>query len=147
MVEGVEHYGIGLVACLGDGLFLGLADLDPQALGSREVGQRDIGILGIGQARVDGEWANQYAFNLSPQEWVDFAPANYLNSTHPDAIFVQKRVVVLHQPAGRMILVGDALKTITASGTETRQLAPDEIQHVLGSLFGLATERQAAAVC
>lgn len=99
------------------------------------------------QARVDGEWANQYAFNLSPQEWVDFAPANYLNSTHPDAIFVQKRVVVLHQPAGRMILVGDALKTITASGTETRQLAPDEIQHVLGSLFGLATERQAAAVC
>ncbi|KAF1043387.1 MAG: hypothetical protein GAK34_02675 [Delftia tsuruhatensis] len=99
------------------------------------------------QARVDGEWANQYAFNLSPQEWVDFAPANYLNSTHPDAIFVQKRVVVLHQPAGRMILVGDALKTITASGTETRQLAPDEIQHVLGSLFGLATERQAAALC
>jgi N-hydroxyarylamine O-acetyltransferase len=99
------------------------------------------------QARVDGEWANQYAFNLSPQEWVDFAPANYLNSTHPDAIFVQKRVVVLHQPAGRMILVGDALKTITASGTETRQLAPDEIQHVLGSLFGLAPERQAAALC
>ena len=46
-----------------------------------------------------------------------------------------------------MILVGDALKTITASGTETRQLAPDEIQHALGSLFGLATERQAAAVC
>src|SRR5260221_243891 len=50
MVEGVEHHRIGLVAGLGDGLFLGLADLDPQALGAREVGQRDIGVFGIGQA-------------------------------------------------------------------------------------------------
>lgn len=96
------------------------------------------------QARVDGAWANQYAFNLSPQEWVDFAPANYLNSTHPDAIFVQKRVVVLHQPAGRLILVGDLLKTVTTRGTQQRQLADGEAEAVLGELFGLVAVRQAA---
>jgi len=48
------------------------------------------------KALVDGVWANQYAFNLCPQDWIDFVPANYLNSTHPDAIFVQKLLVVLH---------------------------------------------------
>lgn len=96
------------------------------------------------QAWVDGGWANQYAFNLSPQEWVDFAPANYLNSTHPDAIFVQKLVVVRHQPAGRLILVGDLLKTVTASGTEQRRLAPGEVQQLLSTLFGLEPASQAA---
>ena len=45
------------------------------------------------EAKVEGEWARQYGFDLTPQEWIDFVPANYLNSTHPEAIFVQKRVV------------------------------------------------------
>jgi hypothetical protein len=68
------------------------------------------------QAKVEGEWARQYGFDLTPQEWIDFVPANYLNSTHPDAIFVQKLVVVQHRPEGREILLGDMLKTITAKG-------------------------------
>ena len=41
---------------------------------------------------------------------------------------MQKRVVVQHSPEGRQILLGDMLKTITANGTETRQLAEDEIR-------------------
>lgn len=89
------------------------------------------------EAKVEGEWARQYGFDLTPQEWIDFVPANYLNSTHPDAIFVQKRVVVQHSPEGRQILLGDVLKTITANGTETRQLAEDEIRHVLKDRFAL----------
>jgi N-hydroxyarylamine O-acetyltransferase len=32
------------------------------------------------QAKVAGEWARQYGFDLTPQEWIDFVPANYLNS-------------------------------------------------------------------
>jgi hypothetical protein len=39
---------------------------------------------------------------------------------------VQKRVVVQHRPEGRQILLGDMLKTITANGTETRQLAEEK---------------------
>ncbi|WP_142890675.1 arylamine N-acetyltransferase, partial [Klebsiella pneumoniae] len=30
------------------------------------------------QAKVEGSWANQYGFDLSPQEWIDFVPANFL---------------------------------------------------------------------
>jgi len=89
------------------------------------------------QAKVEGEWCNQYGFDLTPQEWIDFVPANYLNSTHPDAIFVQKLLVVQHRPEGRLILLGDILKTITASGVEKRQLAEDSIADVLQNRFSL----------
>ncbi|EPW3921824.1 arylamine N-acetyltransferase family protein [Enterobacter sichuanensis] len=89
------------------------------------------------QAKVEGEWARQYGFDLTPQEWIDFVPANYLNSTHPDAIFVQKLVVVQHRPEGRQILLGDMLKTITANGTETQRLAKEEILYVLKDRFAL----------
>lgn len=59
------------------------------------------------EAKVEGEWARQYGFDLTPQEWIDFVPQTTWNSTHPDAIFVQKRVVVQHSPEGRQILLGD----------------------------------------
>lgn len=89
------------------------------------------------QARVEGEWANQYAFDLSAQEWIDFVPANYLNSTHPDAIFVQKLLVVLHNPAGRKILFGDTLKTIAHGCVEKQTVAPEDRASLLSETFGL----------
>lgn len=91
------------------------------------------------QAKVEGKWARQYGFDLTPQEWIDFVPANYLNSTHPDAIFVQKLVVVQHRPEGREILLGDVLKTITADGVEIQQLAEGEISRMLKDRFALTT--------
>ncbi|MCF8581648.1 arylamine N-acetyltransferase [Enterobacter ludwigii] len=91
------------------------------------------------QAKVEGEWARQYGFDLTPQEWIDFVPANYLNSTHPDAIFVQKLVVVQHRPEGREILLGDVLKTITTDGVEIQQLAEGEISRMLKDRFALTT--------
>ncbi len=89
------------------------------------------------QARVDGQWANQYGFDLSYQEWIDFVPANYLNSTHPDAIFVQKLLVVLHNPEGRAILLGDRLKTVTRGATATREIPAEDVATVLREVFGL----------
>ena len=91
------------------------------------------------QAKVEGEWCNQYGFDLSPQEWIDFVPANYLNSTHPDAIFVQKLLILQHRPEGRVILLGNMLKTVTAEGVEKQQLAEGEIDAVLQSHFGLVS--------
>lgn len=91
------------------------------------------------QAKVEGKWARQYGFDLTPQEWIDFVPANYLNSTHPDAIFVQKLVVVQHRSEGREILLGDVLKTITADGVEIQQLAEGEISRMLKDRFALTT--------
>ncbi|MDF3833815.1 arylamine N-acetyltransferase [Cupriavidus basilensis] len=89
------------------------------------------------KALVDGEWTNQYAFDLSAQEWIDFVPANYLNSTHPDAIFVQKLLIVLHNPEGRKILLGDTLKTVANGKTTVQAIRPDERVAVLFREFGL----------
>lgn len=90
------------------------------------------------QAWVDGGWANQYAFNLSPQEWIDFAPANYLNSTHPAAIFVQKLLIIQHHPAGRTILLGNVLKKITQETVSSEEIAADNLAAIVQEYFGLA---------
>jgi N-hydroxyarylamine O-acetyltransferase len=90
------------------------------------------------KALIDGEWANQYAFDLSPQEWIDFVPANYFNSTHPDAVFVQKLLVVLHNQNGRKILFGDMLKTVEKGRVDKQIIAPEGRTSVLFDIFGLA---------
>lgn len=89
------------------------------------------------QALVEGKWANQYAFDLSPQDWIDFAPANHLSSTHPDAIFVQKLVVVLHNPNGRASLSGDMLKTVTGGRIATQTIRQEDIASILSDKFRL----------
>lgn len=89
------------------------------------------------QACSQGQWLNQYEFNLSAQEWIDFAPANYLNSTHPDAIFVQKHLIIVHTPTGRKMLVGDVLKTIEAGKVQEQAIAADQRTAVLEREFGL----------
>ena len=89
------------------------------------------------KALVDGEWANQYGFDLYPQDWIDFVPANYLNSTHPDAIFVQKLVIVLHNQTGRKILVGDMLKTVENGKVEKQTILPEDCAFILSDKFGL----------
>jgi N-hydroxyarylamine O-acetyltransferase len=89
------------------------------------------------QAEVEGEWISQYAFSPVPQEWIDFAPANWLNSTHPDAIFVQKRLVVMHRPEGRTILLGDSLKTVRHGQVERRTVTEAEIPALLTEQFSL----------
>ncbi|GAB7542662.1 arylamine N-acetyltransferase family protein [Cupriavidus sp. CuC1] len=89
------------------------------------------------KALVDGRWENQYAFDLSAQEWIDFVPANYLNSTHPDAIFVQKLLVIQHNEAGRKLLFGNTLKIITNGHTEQTLIGSEDVQRLLSFEFGL----------
>lgn len=92
------------------------------------------------KAKIDGEWANQYAFDLSPQEWIDFVPANYLNSTHPDAVFVQKLLIVLHDQSGRKILFGDILKIIANGNTSKQTISLKDRSAILSDEFGLTFE-------
>ncbi len=89
------------------------------------------------QAWVDGAWANQYAFDLSPQEWVDFEPANHLNSTHPDAVFVKSLLVIAHHAQGRHILFGQVLKTVANGQVSKRNLLSSEVGQVLREVFNL----------
>ena len=89
------------------------------------------------KAYIDDAWANQYAFDLYPWEWIDFAPANYLNSTHPDAIFVQKRLVIIQNLAGRTILVGNSLKTIQSGVVNKMEIKDEQVKGVLETCFDL----------
>jgi N-hydroxyarylamine O-acetyltransferase len=89
------------------------------------------------QAWVAQTWANQYSFDLTPQEWVDFDPVNYLNSTHPEAVFVKALLVIGHHPRGRTILFGNSLKTIIDGQTEQRDVAAHEIDALLQTHFQL----------
>lgn len=89
------------------------------------------------QARIDGAWVNQYGFNLSPSEWIDYLPANYLNSTHPDTIFVQKLLLIRQTAQGRVLLVGNELKTTVAGVTTVKTVQPSELDDLLLQHFGL----------
>lgn len=89
------------------------------------------------QAQIDNNWVNQYGFDLYAADWLDFMPANFLNSTHPDTIFVQKLLVILHTSEGRKMLVGNEFKQSKGGVTEVQQVAPEAIQALLAREFGL----------
>lgn len=89
------------------------------------------------KAKVDGEWVNQYGFDLTPWDWIDFTPANFMNSTHPEAIFVKQYVVVLHTELGRKILSGDTFKLFEQGRSEKRQITAQERPALLAEHFGL----------
>jgi N-hydroxyarylamine O-acetyltransferase len=89
------------------------------------------------KAQVEGAWAKQYGFNRCPVEWIDFAPANWLNSTHADAVFTQKPLIVVFTANGRNILFGDSFKQVEQGVTTQRMLAPHEQAEVLAAHFGL----------
>lgn len=90
------------------------------------------------EAKVEGNWQQQFAFDLTPWEFIDFYPANYMNSKHPESIFVQKLLVVLHTLEGRQILFGNTLKSITHGEVEKRVLPVAERVNTLKTLFGLS---------
>ena len=89
------------------------------------------------QSFTDGVWKNLYEFNLSPQEWVDFEPANYMNSTHPDSIFVQWLMVVLQNPSGKEVLLGDRFQSVSEGKTKGWTVRREEIPMLLLQKFSL----------
>jgi N-hydroxyarylamine O-acetyltransferase len=92
------------------------------------------------KALVESEWIQQYGFNRYPVEWIDFAPANWMNSTHPDAVFTQKPLVVRFTAKGRNILFGDAFKQVSGQTVSKRNITPAEQAAILAEHFGLTME-------
>jgi N-hydroxyarylamine O-acetyltransferase len=90
------------------------------------------------QSLNDGAWKNLYEFNLCPQEWVDFEPANYLNSTHPDSIFVRNLMVVLQNESGKEILTSDYFKSVSEGRTIETKISREEIPSLLQRQFSLS---------
>ena len=89
------------------------------------------------QSKVQGVWEAQYAFDLTPHNWADFADANHYNSTHHDSLFVRKLLVVLCTPHGRKILFGTALKMVEHGQQVQHHVAPEQRQEILRREFGL----------
>jgi N-hydroxyarylamine O-acetyltransferase len=89
------------------------------------------------QACIGEQWTAQYSYSLVAQEWLDFAPANYMNSTHPEAIFVKQLLVILQTSEGRKILSGCVLKN-WAHGNLTQQgVVESALSVVLREEFGI----------
>lgn len=90
------------------------------------------------QAKIEGEWRPQYAFADIPSEWIDFYPANFLNSNHPDAIFVQKPVLIIYNQDGRDILVGDTYKKIRNGVSEATKIDETEYKRLVADVYGIS---------
>ena len=89
------------------------------------------------QAKLDEQWVSQYGFDLYPADWIDFMPANYLNSTHPETIFVQKYLVIQQHATGRTMLVGNELKVWQQGKVTVTPVATGELTTVLKQQFNL----------
>lgn len=114
----------------------------PQAYDQFMLTQEADGDLAL-QALVDNTWVKQYGFNRSPVEWIDFVPANWMNSTHPEAIFTQKPVIVLFTPNGRKILAGNVFKVYQADQLTQTIIPEDQIDAVLKAEFNLIRPQRA----
>jgi len=89
------------------------------------------------QSLSAGVWKNLYEFDLSVQEWVDFEPANFMNSKHPDSIFVRNLMVVLQNDRGKEVLTSYSFKSVSPEGECETRVRPDEIPGLLEERFGI----------
>ncbi|HSC67355.1 MAG TPA: arylamine N-acetyltransferase [Cellvibrio sp.] len=89
------------------------------------------------KALVKGEWANQFGFDLYTLEMIDFMPVNYYNSTHPDAVFVQRYLVMQQRPDGRTLLSGNQLKQLQGNEETITEVTPEQLDEVLWREFRL----------
>jgi N-hydroxyarylamine O-acetyltransferase len=128
---GFGSYGMRAPMALADVNLVQHQDHDQFRLISPEPGQYVL------QAWLDGQFVSQYGFDLYPAEWIDFMPANYLNSTHPETIFVQKLLVLMQHDTGRKLLIGNEFKQQSAGELTVSTIAPQDIDELLWREFGL----------
>jgi N-hydroxyarylamine O-acetyltransferase len=97
------------------------------------------GGLWVLQALHGGTWLDYYAFTLEPQLPVDYEPANWFTSTHPDSTFVRTLTAQRQTPEVRFVLRQREFTVVRGDQTQTRTLADDEeLLRVLADPFGLA---------
>lgn len=90
------------------------------------------------QAYSDEAWHEIYTFTLESYLPVDYVPANYFTSTHPESRFVQQAFCTRANPRGRVTLVGAELK-IQEDGSLRTMTIPDlpTYYNVLKTYFDL----------
>jgi N-hydroxyarylamine O-acetyltransferase len=93
------------------------------------------------QILIGNEWSNLYSFDLTPQRWIDFKPANYYNYSHPDSVFTQKLIVVLQNPLGKKILSKNSLKVMTNGASEITSFEDSQLDIILETEFNLKLKK------
>lgn len=89
------------------------------------------------QLKIGKEWSNLYSFDLNPQRWIDFKPANHYNYSHPDSFFTQNLIVVLQNPLGKKILFKNSIKSVTNGITEIISFEDNQLDTILETEFNL----------
>lgn len=91
---------------------------------------------------ADGTWAPLYRISLEEQRPVDFVMASWFCSTHPDSLFVRRKIVSLPEVGARRLLLdrelevrrnGSVEKTSTDTEEEYRAVLRDVFNIDLGS--------------
>lgn len=89
------------------------------------------------EALIAGEYLKQYSFDLYDADWIDFEPANHLNSTHPESAFLSGPIVVKITDGGRKIIRGGVFKAVENGQIIQREFLPSELDEILWQEFGL----------
>jgi N-hydroxyarylamine O-acetyltransferase len=107
---------------------------EPYRLRRTEDGELDL------QALMAGQWGTLYRFTLHPQLPVDFEPANWYVSTHPDSFFVNNLIAVMPGEGVRYTLFNREFRTRWPDGrVETLALGDAQALAVkLQQPFGIA---------
>jgi len=93
------------------------------------------------EALLGDKWAPLYDLCLDPQHDVDYEPANWFTSTHPDSHFRHHLMVARTTPEAQFALSNNRLTIRKPDGGEDqRVLNADELAEVLRDLFGLPVE-------
>lgn len=91
------------------------------------------------QRNLDGTWAPQYRFTLTPHVYADYAAMCEFQQTSPESHFTQGRICTLPTPAGRVTLSDLRLITTRNAGERAEQelAGEDEYATALREHFGI----------
>jgi N-hydroxyarylamine O-acetyltransferase len=92
----------------------------------------------IYKAEQNGQWFNQFLFNLQPHELNDFSGMCHYQQTSPESSFTKRVVCSVATKNGRITLT-DQLLIVTKRGVrkETRVSGTQEFQKLLKKHFGI----------
>lgn len=91
------------------------------------------------QVKVQEAWKGLYCFDMQVQQRADFEVANWYNSTHPDATFVNNLMVARKSEKGRFTVNNNKFTKYDQQGAQVRRSvgSADELIHILEEVFML----------
>jgi N-hydroxyarylamine O-acetyltransferase len=123
--------------------FGGDTPLDPVPLDGTDTEQggtryRVVGRRGcVLQADQGSGWTDQYVFEVSPREAIDFVVANWYTSTHPESRFVRKLTAQQRTATGSRVLRNLEWTVRSPRGIERREIGRAELEALLATEFGI----------